>query len=124
MPALLPPPMPRFSCSTRRTSGNRSRTSSTVPSVEPWSTTIASCPPTLSRQRSIHGSELNATTTTETSDIRFWLMQGSSRHAAQVLPEHDGEARYRECDIDDEEEEAGGEGQVRADAEVAEEADE
>ena len=40
MPVLLPPPMPRFSCSITRTSGNRSRTSSSVPSVEPWSTTI------------------------------------------------------------------------------------
>ena len=33
-----PAPRPRFSCSITRTSGNRSRTRSSVPSVEPWST--------------------------------------------------------------------------------------
>ena len=60
MPALLPAPKPRFSCSRTRASGNRSRTSSSVPSVEPLSTTIISAPDsrTLSSERSIHGAAL------------------------------------------------------------------
>ena len=48
MPVFEPPPRPRFSCSISRASGKRSRTSSSVPSVEPWSTTIVSWPRTLS----------------------------------------------------------------------------
>ena len=73
MPAFEPPPRPLFSCSIRRASGNRSRTSSRVPSVEPWSTTIVSCPRTLSSARSTQGSALYVTTTTETSAmVRRW----------------------------------------------------
>jgi hypothetical protein len=58
MPAFEPPPRPLFSCSITRTSEKRSRTSSNVPSVEPWSTTIVSWPRTLSSARSTQGSAL------------------------------------------------------------------
>ena len=67
MPAFEPPPRPLFSCSITRASGKRSRTSSSVPSVEPWSTTIVSWPRTLSSACSTQGSALYVTTTTETS---------------------------------------------------------
>ncbi len=58
MPALLPAPKPLFSCSTTIASGKRSRTSSTVPSREPWSTTTSSVPAALSSARSTHGMAL------------------------------------------------------------------
>src|SRR6266487_1666801 len=123
--------MPRFSSSITRASGNRRRTISSVSSVEPWSTTIVSYPRTLSRLRSIHRSELNVTTTTETSavaippresDIR--LMERRPWDSSEALPEEDPKAGERERDVDDEEEEAGGERLVGVDAELAQEADE
>ena len=66
IPRFQPAPRPRLSCSTSRTSGNRSRTSSTVPSLEPWSTTIVSWPRTLSRHLSMYGIALKVTTIAET----------------------------------------------------------
>src|SRR5215213_4713021 len=117
MPALLPPPMPRFSCSTTVTSGNRSRTKATVPSLEPLSTTTVSCPRTDSRHRSSHGSALNVTTTTEASPIGH----GRPPHA---LPHEHGEPRQREHDRHHEEEEAARERAVGVDVDLAEEADE
>src|SRR5438093_4664893 len=122
MPALLPPPMPRFSSSITRASGNRLRTISSVSSLDPWSTTIVSWPRTLSRQRSTHCAELKVTTTTETSDIR--LVQRCSPGAAEALPEEDPEPGQRERDRDEEEQEPGRERLVRTDAQIAEEADE
>src|SRR5581483_6494811 len=121
MPALLPPPMPRFSCWITRASGNRSRTSSSVPSVEPWSTTIVSWPRTDSRQRSTQGSESYVTTTTETSSA---IGDGRGRPAPHSLPEDHREARKRERERHQEEQESRCERRVRADAELAEEADE
>src|SRR5438270_6640638 len=116
MPVLLPAPKPRFSCSIRRASGNRSRTSSTVPSVEPWSTTIVSCPRTLSRQRSIHGTALYVTTTTETRE--------SATEPAEALPPEQQRSRERQAERDGEEQEPGREGLVGAHAQPTEEADE
>ena len=58
MPAFQPAARPRFSCSINVTSGKSSRTTSTVPSVEPLSTTTVSSPRTLSRARSTQGSAL------------------------------------------------------------------
>src|SRR5580765_4335490 len=118
MPALLPAPKPRFSCSITRAVGNRSRTSSSVPSVEPWSTTITSFPCTERRQRSIQGSALNVTTTTVTSS-----RIGDGR-SSRALPEDDHEPGQREDQRHQEEDEAGREGGVRVDAKLAEEADE
>src|SRR6266542_104174 len=103
MPALLPPPMPRFSCSSTRASGKRSRTSSSVPSVEPWSTTIVSWPRTDSRQRSSHGSAFHVTTTTETSPSR--IGHGRPPHA---LPQDHHQAGERQDEGHHEEEEPAG----------------
>src|SRR6266496_1566806 len=114
--------MPRFSSSITRASGNRRCTISSVSSVDPWSTTIVSWPRTLSRQRSIHCAELKVTTTAETSDIG--LVERGAPGAAEALPEEDPEPGQRERDRDEEEQEPGGERFVRADPEVAEEADE
>src|SRR3954447_3712060 len=121
MPALLPPPMPLFSCSITRASGKRSRTKSTVPSFDPLSTTTTSCPRTDSRHRSSHGNASNVTTTTETSATRR-RYRGAA--VEDVLPEDHAEAGQREQDGHDEEEETAGEGGVGVHAEVAEEADE
>ncbi len=55
-PVFHPNASPRFSSSTTATSGKRSRTNATVPSLDPWSTTTVSTPRTLSRHCSIHGS--------------------------------------------------------------------
>src|SRR3954454_1924165 len=99
MPALLPPPMPLFSCSTTRTSGYRSRTKATVSSVEPLSTTTISRPRTESRHCSIQGSAFHVTTTTETSG---WLIH-HSRPPPDALPQDDRQARKREHDRHDEE---------------------
>src|SRR6266436_2634618 len=120
MPVLLPPPMPRFSCSITRTSGKRSRMSSSVPSVEPWSTTIVSCPRTDSSERSTQGSALKVTTTTEMSSA----IGDRGGRAAEALPENDREARRREDERHHEEQEAGCERRVGIDVELAEEADE
>src|SRR6185503_3077664 len=109
--------MPRFGCSTTTASGKRSRTSSSVPSVEPWSTTTVSCPRTDSRHCSIHGIPLYVTTTTETSPIG----NGRPPHA---LPADDQEARQRQHERHHEEEESARERAVGVDAELAEEADE
>src|ERR1700733_12054930 len=120
MPTLLPPPMPRFSCSIKRTSGKRSETKAAVPSLEPLSTTIVSWPATQARQRSRKGREFQVTTTTETSSgIRV-------RHGTppQPLPEDHDQTRRGEQERHEEEEEAGRKGVVGVDAEAAEEADE
>ena len=69
MPTLFAAPKPTFSgSSTRRTAGNRSRTSAGLPSPEALSTTTTSCspPPTASRQRSRCARALKETMTTET----------------------------------------------------------
>ena len=76
MPALLPPPMPTFACSMTRASGNRERTSSSEPSVEPWSTTIVSQPRTLVRQRSSCSTPFRQTTIAETSERLAVLRSG------------------------------------------------
>src|SRR5581483_2564950 len=101
----------------------RSRTSSSVPSVEPWSTTTTSWPRTESRHRSSHGSALYVTTTTETSG-RSGGDIGDRRAAEDVLPDHDRDAGQREQDRHHEEEEPAREGGVVVDAELAEEAHE
>src|SRR3954465_16078929 len=126
MPVLLPPPMPRFSCSITRTSGNRSRTSATVPSVDPLSTTITPRSRTDAMDCSIHGSAFHVTTTTDTSGtapghraLRSW-----GAPVEHLLPEDHGEPRQREEDRHHEEEEATREGRVGIDSEVAEEAHE
>src|SRR5262249_30661213 len=121
MPALLPPPIPLFSCSMRRTSEKRSRIAATVPSVEPLSTTITSRPPTDSRHFSIQGSALYVTTTTAQSAT------GAADGGALVedaLPQDDRHAGQREQDGHDEEQETACERGVGVDSEVAEEADE
>src|SRR4051794_11212450 len=112
--------MPRFSCSSTRASGNRSRTSSRLPSVEPWSTTIVSWPVTDSRHRSSQGSAFQATTTTETSSG----IRDGDRSATEAFPDDHGEPRQGEHDRHHEEEEPGRECSVGADAELAEEVDE
>src|SRR5258705_8401096 len=124
MPALLPPPIPLFSCSITRTSGKRSRTKSTVPSVEPWSTTSTSTS-TISEERtdarhcSSHGSAFHVTTTTETSGT------GHCRAPVEhLLPQDHGDPWQREHDRHQEEQEAAREGGIGVDAQVAEEADE
>src|SRR5829696_10111228 len=122
IPALLPPPIPTLSCSIRRTAANRSRTSSTLPSVDPLSTTIASYPSTDSRQRSSHGSASYVTTTTVTSS-RIALDR-RRRRAPHALPQDHGEPRQRDRDRQQEEQEADGERRVRVDADPLEEADE
>src|SRR5919197_5279348 len=141
MPVFQPAPRPRFSCSTRRAAGKRSRTSSSVPSVEPWSTTTSSCAPTLSRQRSIHRPAFSVTTTTLTprgrgaslakdrrpaTIARSAMPQAGalSAKAAHSFPGEDPGAGQRHRDRDEEEEEARGEGGVGVDREVAEKADE
>src|SRR5919112_4789114 len=116
MPALLPPPIPTFPCSIRRTRGKRSRTSSTLPSVEPLSTTIVSWPATDSRQRSSHGSELNATTTTVTSS-RIALHR-SRRRAPHALPQDHAEPRQRDRDRQQEEQKADRERRVGVDVDA------
>src|SRR4051794_18936722 len=118
MPALLPAPNPRFSCSITRAAGNRSRTSSSVPSVEPLSTTITSFPCTDCRQGSIQGSALYVTTTTETSS-----RIGNGR-SSRTLPDDDQEPGQRKRERHQEEDEAGREGGIGVNAELAEEVDE
>src|SRR5580765_3687888 len=126
MPVLLPPPMPRFSCSITRASGNCSRTRSTVPSVEPLSTTITSRPCTDARHCSIHGSAFHVTTTTVTSATALGHRALRSRGgpAEHLLPEDHGEPGQREQNRHHEEEKAAGERRVGAHSEVPEEADE
>src|SRR6476469_7731700 len=120
MPALFPPPMPLFSCSMMRASGRFLRTSSSVSSVEPWSTITRLYPATESRHCSSHGSALYVTTTTVTSGGSI----GHRRAAEHVFPEHDRDAGQREQNGHHEEQEAAGERVVVVDAELAEEADE
>src|SRR4051795_12271029 len=100
MPALLPPPMPLFSCSTTRTSGYRSRTKATVSSVEPLSTTTISRPRTECRHCSIQGSAFHVTTTTETSATALGHRALRSRGGLRehLLPQDDGEPRQRQHD--------------------------
>src|SRR4029079_16146148 len=95
--------------------------SSSVPSVEPWSTTTTSCPRTDSSARSTHGRALNVSTTTATAAIRA---RPRLRMPADRLPAEDHGTRQREADVDEEEEEAGRERRLGADAEAAEERDE
>src|SRR3954453_21553830 len=126
MPVLLPPPMPRFSCSITRTSGNRSRTNAAVPSVEALSTTITSRPRTEPRHCSIQGRAFHVTTTTETSATALGHRALRSRGGLRehLLPQDHGEPRQRQHDRQQEEEEPAGEGGVRVDPEAPEEADE
>src|ERR1051326_5318587 len=121
MPALLPPPMPAFACSSTRMSGYRPRTKSTVPSVEPWSTTITSRSRTDSRHCSSHGSPFSVTTTTETSGRSIGHR---GRAAEDVLPEDHADAGQREQDRHHEEEESARERRVGRHVEPSEEADE
>src|SRR3954469_432968 len=116
MPALLPPPIPLFSCSTIRTPGWRSRMSSSVPSVEPWSTTTTAWPRTESRHCSSHGSAFHVTTTTVTSGCSI----GHRGAAEHVLPDDDRHTRQCEQDRHDEEDEAAGEGGVMVDSHLSE----
>src|SRR5581483_11882153 len=113
----------RFSCSITRTSGKRSRTSSSVPSVEPWSTTIVGIPRRLSRQRSSQGRPSSVTVTAVTSALTSGL-EPAGRRPSQPLDGQDHRARQRERDRDDEEQEARREGWIGADVQLAEEADE
>src|SRR3954464_12620534 len=105
MPALFPPPMPLFSCSMMRAAGRFLPTSSSVSSVEPWSTTTRSRPAIESRHCSSHGSALYVTTTTETSGGSI----GHRRAAEHVFPQHDRDPGQREQDRHHEEQEAAGE---------------
>src|SRR6266536_6321079 len=128
-----------LSCSITRTSGKRSRTSSSVPSVEPWSTTMVSTPQSDSRQRSIQGSPFSVTVTAVTSALTSrrparassrrerelaTSFEARGRRAAEPLEREDHGAGKRERDRDDEEQEAGRERRVGADVQLAEEADE
>src|SRR5690242_9894851 len=119
MPVLLPPPMPRLSCSITRTSGYRSRTNATVSSVDPLSTTSTSRPATESRHCSIQGSALKVTTTTETSAT----VGQRGAPVEHVLPEDHRQPGQREHDRHDEEQEPAGERGVGVDTDVSEEAD-
>src|SRR5687767_305045 len=112
MPAFHPAARPRFACSSTRTSGKSSRTTSTVPSLEPLSTRTVSSPRTLSRHRSIHGSALKVTTTAPASRM------SRSGSPPQPLPEQDHDTRKSHGDGDEEEEEAGGERCFRVDPEL------
>src|SRR6476469_8777007 len=126
MPVLLPPPMPRFPCSITRTCGNWARTRSTVPSVDPLSTTITSRPCTDARHCSIHGCAFHVTTTTVTSTTasRYSTLRLWCTPTEHLLPEDHCEPRQGEHDRHHEKEEPAGERRVGVDAEVAEEADE
>src|SRR5579884_2734898 len=96
--------------------------SSSVPSVEPLSTTTTSWPRTESRQRSTQGSALNVTTTTVTSAT---VRQRRARAAIEdVLPEDHGDAGEREHDRHHEEQEPARERLVGVHAKVSEEVDE
>src|SRR5919204_4762359 len=120
MPAFHPAASPRFSRSSSRTRGNRSRTRSSVPSVEPWSTTTVSWASTLARHGSSHGSASYVTTTTATSA----MPDARPGKPADALPGEDRRPGQRERERHDEEEEARREGAIRVDVQVAEEADE
>src|SRR4029079_3103132 len=124
MPAFSPAPRPRFSCSTTRTSGNPSRTRSTVPSVDPWSTRIVSSPARLSSHSSPHGSPFRVTVTAESSATAFESRLLAGSRSAQRLPAENHGAGQRECDRDDEEQETGRERRVCVDTELTQEADE
>src|SRR5437867_3890137 len=112
MPALLPPPMPRLPCWITRTSGKRSRTSSTLPSDDPLSTRIVSKSRTESRHCSSQGRALYETTTTETSS------RIGHRRAPHALPQQHDDARQREHQRQHEEEEAARKRGVCVDAEL------
>src|SRR5512133_232706 len=127
MPALLPAPNPRFSCSIRRASGKFRRTMSGVPSVDALSTTItwAPVPCRLPRERSIHGAALWVTTTALTSASAIGFARDpSAARSPRALPREDHRAGSGHQDRDHEEQEPGSEGLVGIDAEVPEKADE
>src|SRR3954468_24588769 len=124
MPALLPPPMPRFPCSSSVTSGYRSRTRAAVPSVEPLSTTTVGYPRTESRQRSMCSAAFHVTTTTPTSTSTSSAIRDRHRRAAESLPEDHDQARHREQQRHQEEHEPDREGRVGVDADPRQEADE
>src|SRR5262245_15996161 len=121
MPAFQPAASPSFARSSSVASGKRSRTSSSVPSVEPWSTTTVSCPRTLPRLRSTHGSAFSVTTIAVTSSA---IRDRVPRRPSQSFPREDDAPRHRHEQRDEEEQEARGERRVRVDADGAEEADE
>src|SRR3954453_16566650 len=127
MPALLPAPKPRFSCSTTRASGNFARTRSAVPSADALSTTITSAPvpARLYRQRSIQAAALWVTTIalTSASAIGFARNVRPGR-AANAFPGEDRRTGRGHQNRDHEEEKPGGECLFGADADVPEEADE
>src|SRR5579862_548 len=125
MPRLLPAPMPRFSWAKTRTRGKRVRTSSRLPSVEPWSTTIVSSPATDSRHRSSHGSALNVTTMTETSPSGIRDRGGcAAARTPRSLPQDHAEPWQSEHHGHHEEEEAARERRIGRHGELAEEVDE
>src|SRR5437763_14167204 len=115
IPAFQPAARPRFSRSSTRTSGRRSRTSSSVPSVEPASTRIVSCARTLARQVSSQGNAFRLTTTTLTSA----MADARPAESAQALPAEDRRARQRERERDEEEAEPRRERGVRVDVQPA-----
>src|SRR5579862_6808608 len=120
MPVLFPPPMPRFSCSITVTSGKRSRTSATVPSVDPLSTTTVSWPRTDSRHCSMCPAAFQVTTTTERSSA----IGNGHRRPAEAFPQDHHEPRHRQEQCHQEEHEPGRERVVGTDAEPRQEADE
>src|SRR5215510_855993 len=128
MPALLPAPNPRFSCSMTCASGNCPRTRSGVPSLDALSTTITSAPVPrrLPSERSIQGAASCVTTTALTSGsaIGFARDPRAATGPAHPLPGEDRRTGGGEQEREHEEEEARGERLVGADAELAEEADE
>src|SRR4029453_13015046 len=95
-------------------------TRSSVPSVEPWSTTTVWWPATLSRDRSTYGSALYVTITAATSAMR----QRAPRRRADRLPRRDGGARGCEPERGHEEEEARGGRRVGTDVQAGHEAHE
>src|SRR5581483_8133677 len=96
---------------------------SSVPSVEPWSTTTRSRSRTESRQCSSHGSPFHVTTTTATSGTSGGAI-GNRSPSNDALPQEHDDAGQREEDRHHEEQEAAREGEIRMDAQLAEEADE
>src|SRR5262245_39115710 len=126
MPVFQPAANPRFSRASKCTSGKRSRTSASVPSLEPWSTTMVGTPRTLSRHCSIQGSASYVTTATATSGraASLAMLDAGARAAADALPREDRATRERHDDRHEEEQEPGRERLVCTHAEAPEEAHE
>src|SRR5262245_33963231 len=118
-----PAPSPRLSLSTSRTSAARSRTNSTVPSLEPLSTTTVSTPRSESRQFSIHGMASYVTTTAATRCGSAMFDLGT-RTAPEAVAQHDHRPRERQQQGHEEVQKTGCERLVGADADASEEAHE